>query len=165
LIEALADHDDAFAANFLDGKEITKEEIKRVLRKATISGKFFPMMCGSSFKNKGVQPMLDAVCDYLPSPLDVKPTIGHEPNSEKELVREPKDDAPFAALAFKIQSDPHVGKVTYFRVYSGMIKSGSYVFNANTGNRNGWAAFFACTRTSGKKSTKFTRAKLPRAWD
>lgn len=135
LIEALADHDDAFAANFLDGKEITKEEIKRVLRKATISGKFFPMMCGSSFKNKGVQPMLDAVCDYLPSPLDVKPTIGHEPNSEKELVREPKDDAPFAALAFKIQSDPHVGKVTYFRVYSGMIKSGSYVFNANTGNR------------------------------
>ncbi|MBK8574415.1 MAG: elongation factor G [Elusimicrobia bacterium] len=135
LIEALADHDDAFAANFLDGKVITKEEIKRVLRKATISGKFFPMMCGSSFKNKGVQPMLDAVCDYLPSPLDVKPTIGHEPNSEKELVREPKDDAPFAALAFKIQSDPHVGKVTYFRVYSGMIKSGSYVFNANTGNR------------------------------
>lgn len=135
LIEALADHDDTFAANFLDGKEITKEEIKRVLRKATISGKFFPMMCGSSFKNKGVQPMLDAVCDYLPSPLDVKPTIGHEPNSEKELVREPKDDAPFAALAFKIQSDPHVGKVTYFRVYSGMIKSGSYVFNANTGNR------------------------------
>jgi elongation factor G len=135
LIEALADHDDVFAANFLDGKEISKEEIKRVLRKATMTGKFFPMMCGSSFKNKGVQPMLDAVCDYLPSPLDVKPTIGHEPNSETELVREPKDDAPFAALAFKIQSDPHVGKVTYFRVYSGMIKSGSYVFNANTGNR------------------------------
>ena len=135
LIEALADHDDVLASNFLDGKEITKDEIKRVLRKATISGKFFPMMCGSSFKNKGVQPMLDAVCDYLPSPLDVKPTVGHEPNGEKELVREPKDDAPFAALAFKIQSDPHVGKVTYFRVYSGMIKSGSYVFNANTGNR------------------------------
>ncbi|MBL0059112.1 MAG: elongation factor G [Elusimicrobia bacterium] len=135
LIEALADHDDVFAAAFLDGKEISKEEIKRVLRKATMTGKFFPMMCGSSFKNKGVQPMLDAVCDYLPSPLDVRPTIGHEPNSEKELVREPKDDAPFAALAFKIQSDPHVGKVTYFRVYSGMIKSGSYVFNANTGNR------------------------------
>jgi elongation factor G len=135
LIEALADYDDAFAANFLDGKEITKEEIKRVLRKATMTGKFFPMMCGSSFKNKGVQPMLDAVCDYLPSPLDVKPTVGHEPQGDAELIREPKDDAPFAALAFKIQSDPHVGKLTYFRVYSGMIKSGSYVFNANTGNR------------------------------
>jgi elongation factor G len=81
LIEALADHDDVFAAAFLDGKEISKEEIKRVLRKATMTGKFFPMMCGSSFKNKGVQPMLDAVCDYLPSPLDVRPTIGHEPNS------------------------------------------------------------------------------------
>lgn len=135
MVEALADHDDTLAAQFLEGKAVSKEEIKRVLRKATISGKFFPMMCGSSFKNKGVQPMLDAVCDYLPSPLDVPPTKGLEVGGEGELIRETKDDAPFSALAFKIQSDPHVGKVTYFRVYSGKIASGSYVFNSNTGNR------------------------------
>ncbi|MBK8422967.1 MAG: elongation factor G [Elusimicrobia bacterium] len=135
LIEALADHDDDFAAKFLDGKEFSKDEIKRVLRKATISGKFFPMLCGTSFKHKGVQPMLDAVCDYLPSPVDLAAKKGHAPNNETEITREAKDDAPFAALAFKIQSDPHVGKVTYFRVYSGSIKAGSYVFNANTGNR------------------------------
>ncbi|MBP9127325.1 MAG: elongation factor G, partial [Elusimicrobia bacterium] len=135
MIEALADHDDTLAAAFLEGKPVSKEEIKRVLRKATMTGVFFPMMCGSSFKNKGVQPMLDAVCDYLPSPVDVLPTKGHEVGGEGELIREAKDDAPFSALAFKIQSDPHVGKVTYFRVYSGSIKSGSYVFNANTSNR------------------------------
>jgi elongation factor G len=135
MIEALADHDDVLAAQFLDGKEVTNAEIKRVLRKATISGKFFPMMCGTSFKNKGVQPMLEAVCDYLPSPLDVPPTKGHEVGGEGELIRETKDDAPFSALAFKIQSDPHVGKVTYFRVYSGKITSGSYVYNANKGTR------------------------------
>lgn len=135
MVEALADHDDALASNFLEGKPVSKEEIKRVLRKATMTGKFFPMMCGSSFKNKGVQPMLDAVCDYLPSPVDVPPTKGHEVDGEGELLREAKDDTPFSALAFKIQSDPHVGKVTYFRVYSGTIKSGSYVYNANTRNR------------------------------
>ncbi|HMU74441.1 MAG TPA: elongation factor G [Elusimicrobiota bacterium] len=135
LIESLADFDDEFATKFLEGKEISKEEIKRVLRKATITGKFFPMLCGSSFKNKGVQPMLDAVCDYLPAPTDLPAKVGHEPGTEKELLREATDDGPFSALAFKIQSDPHVGKVTYFRVYTGVIKSGSYVFNANTGNR------------------------------
>jgi len=135
LIEALADHDDEFASKFLDGKDISIADIRRVIRKATISGSFFPMMCGSSFKNKGVQCMLDAVCDYLPSPLDVAATRGHEPGTENELTRETKDDAPFAALAFKIQSDPHVGKLTYFRVYSGTIKAGSYVFNANSGHR------------------------------
>jgi elongation factor G len=135
LIEALADHDDALAALFLDGKDVAKDMIKSVLRKAVISGGFFPMMCGSSFKNKGVQLMLDAVCDYLPSPLDLPPTKGHEPRTEAETTREVKDDAPFCALAFKIQADPHVGKVTYFRVYSGSVKAGSYVFNANTSNR------------------------------
>jgi elongation factor G len=135
LIEALADHDDAIAQKFLDGQAISIDEIKASMRKAVLGGAFFPMMCGSSFKNKGVQPMLDAVCDYLPSPLDVPHTKGHEPRSDKELFREPKDDAPLAALAFKIQSDPHVGKLIYFRVYSGTIKSGSYVFNANRSNR------------------------------
>jgi elongation factor G len=135
MIEALADWDDDFASKYLEGKPVTVAEIKKVMRKATITGKFYPMMCGSSFKNKGVQPMLDAVCDYLPSPLDVPPTKGHEPRTEKEVTREVKDDAPFCALAFKIQSDPHVGKLTFFRIYSGSLKSGSYVFNANRNSR------------------------------
>jgi len=135
LIEALADHDDELANKYLEGKEITKDEIKKTIRKATMTGKFFPMMCGTSFKNKGVQPMLDAVCDYLPSPVDVAATKGHEPRTEKEITRETKDDAPFSALAFKIQTDPHVGKLTFFRVYSGKLTSGSYVFNANKGSR------------------------------
>jgi elongation factor G len=135
MVEALADHDDELAAKFLEGKPVSVDEIKKVMRKAVIAGKFYPMMCGSSFKNKGVQPMLDAVCDYLPSPLDVPSTKGTEPGSEKEITREPKDDAPLAALAFKIQTDPHVGKLIYFRVYAGTIKAGSYVFNANRGTR------------------------------
>jgi elongation factor G len=135
LVEALADHDDELASKYLEGKPVTMDEIKKVMRKAVIGGSFFPMMCGSSFKNKGVQPMLDAVCDYLPSPLDVPSTKGTEPHTEKELAREAKDDAPLAALAFKIQSDPHVGKLIYFRVYSGTIKAGSYVFNSNRGTR------------------------------
>jgi elongation factor G len=136
MIEALADWDDEFAAKFLEGKEIPVAEIKRVMRKATITGKFYPMMCGSSFKNKGVQAMLDAVCDYLPSPLDVPPTRGHEPrNEENVLERKVSDDESFCALAFKIQADPHVGKLTFFRVYSGKIAAGSYVYNANRGSR------------------------------
>ncbi len=135
MIEALADHDDDFAAKYLEGKEITKADIKRVMRKATIGGKFFPMMCGSSFKNKGVQPMLDAVNAYLPSPLDVPPLKGHDPKSEEPLTRRAADDEKLCALAFKIQSDPHVGKLIYFRVYSGVMKSGSYVFNANRNSR------------------------------
>jgi elongation factor G len=135
LIEALADFDDELAGKFLEGKEVSKEEIKKVMRKATVSGKFFPMMCGSSFKNKGVQPMLDAVCDYLPSPAELPPVKGLEPKTEKELTRPATDDAPFCALAFKIQTDPHVGKLTFFRIYSGTLTSGSYVYNANRGSR------------------------------
>jgi len=135
LIEALADHDDDLAHKFLEGQDISIEEIKKVMRKAVITGHFYPMLCGTAFKNKGVQPMLDAVCDYLPAPTDLPPTKGHEPRSEKELFREPKDEEIMCALAFKIQADPHVGKLTFFRVYSGVIKSGSYVFNANRGSR------------------------------
>ncbi len=135
MIEALADFDDDLAHKFLEGQEPTKDEIKKVMRTATITGKFFPMMCGSSFKNKGVQPMLDAVCDYLPSPLDIPDTKGHDPQTGEEMTRKASDDAPFCALAFKIQSDPHVGKLTYFRVYSGKLTSGSYVYNANRRSR------------------------------
>ncbi len=135
MIEALADHDDDFAHKFLEGQEITKADIKKTMRKATISGKFYPMMCGTAFKNKGVQPMLDAVCDYLPSPLDVPATKGFEPRTENELVREASDQAPFSALAFKIQADPHVGKLTFFRIYSGKLESGTYVYNANRATR------------------------------
>jgi elongation factor G len=135
LIEALADFDDEFAGKYLEGKEISKDEIKRVIRKATITGKFFPMMCGSSFKNKGVQPMLDAVCDYLPSPLDLPPMIGLDPKTSAEITRKIDDEQPFCALAFKIQTDPHVGKLIFFRVYSGKVSSGSYIYNAKRGSR------------------------------
>ncbi len=135
MIEALADFDDEFAEKFLGGHAVSVDEIRKVMRKATITGKFYPMMCGTSFKNKGVQPMLDAVCYYLPSPVELPPTKGHEPRSEKELTRLPSDEAPFCALAFKIQTDPHVGKLTFFRIYSGKLTSGSYVFNANRGSR------------------------------
>jgi elongation factor G len=135
MVEALADQDDELAAKYLEGKEVSKEEIKKILRKATMTGKFYPMMCGSSFKNKGVQPMLDAVCDYLPSPLDVPPTKGYHPKTEEEVTRPTADEAPFSALAFKIAADPHVGKLTFFRVYSGKMTSGSYVYNANRGSR------------------------------
>ncbi|MBI4370066.1 MAG: elongation factor G [Elusimicrobia bacterium] len=135
LIEALADHDDGIAQKFLDGHEVPAVEITAAIRKAVIAGNFFPMLCGSSFKNKGVQPMLDAVCDYLPSPLDVPSTKGWDPETDQEISREPKDDAPMSALAFKIQTDPHVGKLTFFRVYSGTVMSGSYVYNANQKSR------------------------------
>lgn len=130
LIESLSDFDDVVAEKFLNGGEVSENEIKTALRKATISGKFFPMLCGSSFKNKGVQPLLDAVCDYLPSPMDVPPIKGINPENDKEVVLETKDDAPFCALAFKIQTDPHVGKLIYFRVYSGTLNAGAMVYNS-----------------------------------
>ena len=129
MIEALSDLDDAIAEKFLNGQEISEKELMSSMRKATISGKFYPMLCGSSFKNKGVQPMLDAVCDFLPSPLDIAAAKGINPSDEKEVFAEPKDDAPFCALAFKIQTDQHVGKLTYLRVYSGTFVAGSPVYN------------------------------------
>src|SRR5207237_4541643 len=103
------------------------------IRKATLSGKFCAVLCGSSYKNKGVQPLLDAVCDYLPAPVDMPPTPGTNPKTEEPMVRLPKDDAPFASLAFKIQVDPRAGgrKLTYFRVYSGTLQAGSYVMTTS----------------------------------
>ncbi|KKQ73175.1 MAG: Elongation factor G, partial [Berkelbacteria bacterium GW2011_GWB1_38_5] len=129
LIEKIAEQDDTLLNKYLDGKKPTYEELKKVLRVATISNKLIPVFCGSALKNKGVQPMLDAVIDYLPSPLDVPPIIGLKPRTEEEVARETSDEAPFSALAFKVASDPFVGTLTFFRVYSGTLKAGSYVLN------------------------------------
>jgi elongation factor G len=137
LIEAIADYDDELMAAYLDEETIEVARLKAAIRKATLDISMTPVLCGSSFKNKGVQPLLDAVLDYLPSPLDVPPVEGLEPVKGEEegrpATRPPSDDAPFAALAFKVMSDPFVGKLTYFRVYSGKLAAGGRVLNSNTG--------------------------------
>ncbi len=135
LIEALADVDEEIMMKYLEGEEITPEEIKAAIRKGTLEIKFFPMLCGSAFKNKGVQPLLDAVVDYLPSPLDVPPIKGINPNTGEEEERHASYDEPFSALAFKILTDPYVGQLTFIRVYSGLMESGSYVYNATRGKK------------------------------
>ncbi|MBD5654502.1 MAG: elongation factor G, partial [Candidatus Eremiobacteraeota bacterium] len=131
LIEAIAEQDDALLEMFFDGQEIPVERLKAALRKATIAGDVLPMLCGSAFKNKGVQPLLDAVVDFLPSPLDAKVISGIDPKTDREMIRKPDDKEPFAALAFKIATDPY-GNLTYFRVYSGTLEKGSYVYNARS---------------------------------
>jgi len=140
LVEALADYDEQLMEDYLEEKEIEPDRLREDIRKATLDISIFPVMCGSSFKNKGVQPLLDAVVDYLPSPLDVPPMIGLEPapkgaesQEETESSRGADDDAPFAALAFKVMSDPFVGKLTYFRVYSGSIDAGGRILNSSSG--------------------------------
>jgi elongation factor G len=130
MLEAIADIDEEIMMKYLEGEEITEEEIKQALRRGTIELKFFPMLCGSAFKNKGVQPLLDAIVDYLPSPLDIPPVKGINPKTGEEEERPASYDAPFAALAFKILTDPYVGQLTFIRVYSGLMESGSYVYNA-----------------------------------
>jgi len=135
MLEAVADEDDTLLAKYLDGKEITPAEINAVLRRATLKVSIVPVLCGSAFKNKGIQDLLNAVVAYLPSPLDVNGGIieGHGPNQSAILTRRASDDENLAALAFKIMSDPYVGKLTYFRVYSGTVKAGSYVYNSISG--------------------------------
>ncbi|WP_134702140.1 elongation factor G [Ammoniphilus sp. YIM 78166] len=135
LIERVSELDEALMEKYMEGIEPTEEEIKTVLRRATCNVEIIPVLCGSSYKNKGVQPMLDAVIDYLPSPLDVPAIKGVLPDSEDEVVRESDDNGPFSALAFKIMTDPYVGKLTFFRVYSGTLSSGSYVLNSTKGKR------------------------------
>ena len=130
LVEAVSELDEELMMKYLEGEEITAQEIKRVIRTATIAGKMVPVTCGSAYKNKGVQMMLDAVVDYMPSPLDIPPITGVNPKTEKEEERPADDNGPFAALAFKIVADPFVGKLAYFRVYSGTLASGSYVYNS-----------------------------------
>ena len=127
LVEAAADCDETVMVKYLDGKEVTEAEIRAAIRSGTLSLKVVPILCGSAFRNKGVQPMLDAVVDYLPSPLDIPPVKGVEPGTTKPAERPAKDDAPFSALAFKIMTDPFVGTLTFFRVYSGTLNLGSSV--------------------------------------
>jgi elongation factor G len=136
LIEAAVEHDDKALEKYLHGEALSEDEIRAAIRKATIAGNFFPVFCGSAFKNKGVQPLLDGVIDYLPSPVDIPPVKGRDPDdAEREMVRKADDDEPFSALAFKIMTDPYVGKLTFFRVYSGSIPSGTHVMNATQETR------------------------------
>ncbi|MCL2121027.1 MAG: elongation factor G [Clostridiales bacterium] len=135
LIEAVAEEDDALAEKYLEGDEITEEELIRGIRLATINVKITPVVCGSSFKNKGVQPMLDAVVDYLPSPLDIPPVGGIDPDSYDEAERKADDEEPAAALVFKITTDTHVGKLSYFRLYSGVLKTGSTILNTTNNKK------------------------------
>lgn len=135
LVEAVAELDEDLMEKYLGGEEITVEELKAGIRKGTLDVEFYPVVCGTAFKNKGVQLMLDAVIDYLPSPLDVPPMTGVLPDSDEEVLRKPDEDEPFSALAFKVMTDPYVGKLTFFRVYSGSLKSGSYVQNSSKGKR------------------------------
>ncbi|MBG9788448.1 elongation factor G [Brevibacillus laterosporus] len=135
LVEAAAEQDEELMMKYLEGEELTIEEIKVALRKGTIAVNLVPVLCGSSYKNKGVQLMLDAVVDYLPAPIDVPAIKGTLPESDEVVVRESDDNGPFSALAFKIMTDPYVGKLTFFRVYSGTLASGSYLLNSTKGKR------------------------------
>jgi elongation factor G len=135
LIEAVADHDEDIMIAFLEDEPIEADQLRAAVRKCTLDISITPVLLGSAFKNKGVQPLLEAVIDYLPSPVDVPPVTGIEPGSDQEVTRPADLDQPFAALAFKVMSDPFVGKLTYFRVYSGKLNSGSYVLNASTGRK------------------------------
>ena len=134
LLEAVADQDEELMMMYLEGEEINPDQIRAAIRKATLDIRMTPVFCGSAFKNKGVQPLLDGVVDYLPSPLDRPPVVGMTPDGE-EIQLEADEDGPLAALAFKVQADPHVGKLTYIRVYSGTLRSGSYVMNTTKGRR------------------------------
>ena len=135
MLETLADCDDSIMVAYLQGDEISDDRLVRAIRAAGLKLQLVPVLCGAAFRNKGVQPLLDAVIDYLPSPLDVPPIRGTDPDTGEDAVRPTSDDAPFSALGFKIMADPFVGSLTFFRVYSGTRKSGSYVYNASTGQR------------------------------
>ncbi len=136
LVEKIVEQEDKLMQAYLEGQEIPEAELKRVLRKATIDGILVPVLCGSALKNKGVQLMLDAICEYLPSPTDLPPTEGFDvKDAEKKITRQALDSEPFAALAFKIASDPYVGQLIFFRIYSGVLRAGSYVYNASSGDQ------------------------------
>jgi len=135
LVEILADLDDDIAHKFLEGQPVAADELRRALRAGTLAYRIVPVLCGSALKNKGIQPMLDAVIDYLPSPLDVPPVTGINPRTHEQVVRHTDPNEPFAGLVFKIAADPFVGKLAFFRVYSGTLKSGSYVYNSTKGHK------------------------------
>ena len=134
MLEAVADEDDTLLEKYLNGKEISPDEIRQVLRRATLKARIIPVLCGSAFKNKGVQDLLDAIVDFLPSPIDINAGVvhGHHPHRRDDVIRRVSDSEEFTALAFKIMTDPFVGRLTYFRIYSGMLKSGSYVYNVTS---------------------------------
>jgi len=134
MLEAVADEDDTLLEKYLNGKEISPDEIRQVLRRATLKARIIPVLCGSAFKNKGVQDLLDAIVDFLPSPIDINEGVvhGHHPHRRDDVIRKVSDSEEFTALAFKIMTDPFVGRLTYFRIYSGMLKSGSYVYNVTS---------------------------------
>ena len=134
LLESAAEFDDSVFEKYLNGQDISIDELKNCIRKATIACKMVPVLCGSSYKNKGVQKLLDAVVDYMPSPCDVPDIKGINPDTDEEITRKSSDDEPFSALAFKIATDPYVGKLCFFRVYSGSVKAGSFVFNSSKGS-------------------------------
>lgn len=135
LVESAVECDDQLLEKYLNDGEISVEELKRAIRKGTLEKKLFPVLCGAAFKNKGVQPLLDAVVDFLPSPIDIAHVRGIDPNTGEEIERKTDDNEPFSALAFKIMSDPYVGKLTFFRVYSGTLKKGSYIYNSTKGKK------------------------------
>ena len=135
MIEAVADFDEELMIKYLEGEEITPDELKKAIRRGVLDVKITPVLCGSSFKNKGVQLLLDAIVDYLPSPMDLPPIEGHEVDTGAETNRSLDDDSPFSALAFKVMSDPYVGKLVYVRIYSGVLQAGSYVYNATKGKK------------------------------
>ena len=135
LLEAVAEEDDDLVEKYLGGEEISEDEIRKAIRKATIACKMTPVTCGSSYRNRGVQPMLDAIVDFMPAPIDIPAIKGVNPDTGEEDHRDSTDDGPFAALAFKIMADPYVGKLAFFRVYSGTLSSGSYVFNSTKGKK------------------------------
>ncbi len=150
MIEAIAETDEELMMKYLEGEELTLEELKVALRKATINNEIIPVICGSSYKNKGVQQMIDGVVDYLPSPLDIPAVKGTNLDGEEE-VREASDDAPMSALAFKIATDPFVGRLAFTRVYSGVLESGSYVLNSTKGKKKESEDLLRCTLTQERK--------------
>ena len=158
MIEVVAEMDDELTHKYLEGHSLSEADIKRGLRLGTLEYRIVPVLAGSALKNKGVQPMLDAVVDYLPSPLDVPPVIGESPVTHKEIIRTASDSEPFAALAFKIAADPYVGKLAYFRVYSARSTPAPTSTTPRRARRNGSAASSRCTPTTGKRSTRSTPA-------
>lgn len=135
MVEAVCDTDEDLMMKYLEGEEITIDELKAAIRKGVCTNKLFPVLCGSAYKNKGIQMLLDAVVDYMPSPLDIPPVKGTNPDTDEEETREADDNAPLSALAFKIMADPFVGKLAFFRVYSGTLQAGTYVYNSTKGKK------------------------------
>ena len=155
MLEAIAETDEALLEKYLGDEELAQDELVAALRKGTIDGNILPVLCGSAFKNKGVQNLLDAVVAYLPSPVDIPPVQGVDVKTGDPVVRKATESEPFSALAFKIMTDPYVGKLTYFRVYSGVVDQGQSRQSTRPRTaRSGWAASCRCTPTTARTSTR-----------